>query len=449
MSDNHAQKRSDGRPRGKPRGMRRDRDCRRCKSRNIKCDLNRPRCLPCVQAGLPCGGYPQRLVWAGQGAARAAGKLPQGGTSRDEAAPARATVAPVDRGDELTGPSRISATTDDQNSFVDRLAAFCRQITVNGRSHSTDHYLSSEAMSLVSHLSDFIQARIESRPAADACSGDIGDEAESVDAARHRSLALGGLNEALREANPFALLAIAVFAFFEVVYDSAFGEWQRHLYGARSLLDCHCRSRAELEVLSESVTGLTEIVARLVWFDTLGAIARQTTGLIFDGWHRGILNDKFFQLVGCPQDTFDLFIYVANMDGPSDPVGSCILAMDQLLRLDATDSTDWGLSTNAHRCAAAIAVLGRVGEETAMCGQSAMASAVEKTCQIIAATPSSLRFYIHMAVPAYLAGMNATTPRQCHVVRRYWQCCNIARVPRYPGGLAKCEEEWRAKGLVQ
>ncbi|KND88318.1 hypothetical protein TOPH_07079 [Tolypocladium ophioglossoides CBS 100239] len=441
MPDNQAQKRSAGRPRGKPRGMRRDRDCRSCKSRNVKCDLNRPRCLPCVQAGLPCGGYPQRIVWAGQGSASR--ELPQRSTSRNEA-------QAIPESDGPAGLSRGSATTDDQHSFVNRLAAFCHQIiSVNGRNHGVNRYLSSEAISLVSHLSDFMQARIESRSAANSSGGDTGEKTESVDAARHRLAALVGLNEALREANPFALLAIAAFAFFEV-YDSAFGEWQRHLYGARSLLDCHCRSRAELEDLSETVTGLTEIVARLVWFDTLGAIARQTTGLIFDDWHRGILNDAFFKVVGCHEDTFDLFIYVANMDEASNPVGSCILAMEQLLRLDASDSTDWGLSTNAHRCAAAIAVLGRIREETtAMSRQSAMASAVERICQIIAATPSSSQFYIHMAVPAYLAGMNATTPQQCDAVRRYWQYCNIARVPRYPGGLARCEEEWRAKGLAR
>lgn len=431
--------------------MRRDRDCRSCKSRNVKCDLNRPRCLPCVQAGLPCGGYPQRVVWAGQGSARAAPrKLPQrstsgtsgtSSTSRNEAAqpiPERAAFALIDNGDGST----------DTGSFVNRLAAFCRQIiSVNGHSHGTNRYLSAEAISLVSHLSDFMQARIESRSTADAYGGGAGEKTESVDAARHRLAALVGLNEALRDANPFALLAIAAFAFFEV-YDSAFGEWQRHLYGARSLLDCHCRSRAELEDLSETVTGLTEIVARLVWFDTLGAIARQTSGLIFDDWHRGLLNDKFFRLVGCPEDTFDLFIHVAKMDEASDPVGSCILAMEQLLRLDASDSTDWGLSANAHRCAAAIAVLGRISEQTAaMSRRSAMASAVERICQIIAATPSSSQFYIHMAVPAYLAGMNATTPQQCDAVRRYWQHCNIARVLRYPGGLARCEEEWQAKKI--
>ncbi|POR33151.1 Uncharacterized protein TPAR_06671 [Tolypocladium paradoxum] len=439
MSDNHTQKHSAGRPRGKPRGMRRDRDCRSCKSRNVKCDLNRPRCLPCIQAGLPCGGYPQRVVWAGQGSTTAASrKSPQRRTPRP--------TQPIP--DEPTGPSHSSAATDDQ-SFVNRLAASCRQImSVSGRNHGTNRYLSAEALSLVSHLSDFMQARIESRSTADSYSWGVGEKTESLATARHRLAALVGLNEALHEANPFALLAIAAFAFFEV-YDSPFGEWQRHLYCARSLLDCHCRSRAELADLSETVTGLTEIVARLVWLDTLGAVARQTTGLIFDNWHRGILNDKFLQVVGCLEDTFGLFIYVANMDEASDPVGSCILAMEQLLRLDASDATDLGLASNAHRCAAALAVLGRISEaKTATSTQSALASAAERICQIIAGTPTSSQFYVHMAVPAYLAGMHATTPQQCDAVRRYWQYCNTARVPRYPGGLARCDEEWRAKGLA-
>lgn len=37
-------------PVGKPRGMRRDRDCRSCKLRDVKCDLNRP---SCGEVGMP------------------------------------------------------------------------------------------------------------------------------------------------------------------------------------------------------------------------------------------------------------------------------------------------------------------------------------------------------------------------------------------------------------
>lgn len=479
-------------PRGKPRGMRRDRDCRTCKARNVKCDLNRPQCLPCVEAGLACGGYPQRVVWAGESSSTLAtastkSKVepqlhlhpphakpqpppPRGrrrssrssiSTSSSQSRPTDHPIPEIVSLAKLQGRDASSTSprggagggggVDDHNSFINRLATFCQQIiSARGRAGAAGNngYLSDEAISLVAHLSDFVQARIHGYSSA-AALGDGRAMTESMDAARHRLAALVGLNEALRVANPLALLAIAAFAFFEV-YDSEFGEWQRHVYGARSLLDYHCRSRAELEQLSVTVTGLTEIVARLVWFDVLGAIARQSTGLIFDDWHREVLNEGFFEVVGCAADTFDLYVRVAKSDvASSDHLDSCVLAMDQLLRLDPSDVTDWGRSANAHRCAATIAVLAKLpGHAATPATQRAMRSAVDRACHIIASTPSSSPFYIFMAVTAYLAGLHATTDQQRNVVRGYWQSCTTAGVPRYPCALAKCEATWASRGVI-
>src|SRR5262249_28232187 len=55
------------RSKGKPRGIRRDRDCRTCKSRNVKCDLNRPGCNACRTARVQCGGYAWRVIWTNDG----------------------------------------------------------------------------------------------------------------------------------------------------------------------------------------------------------------------------------------------------------------------------------------------------------------------------------------------------------------------------------------------
>ncbi|UNI24950.1 hypothetical protein JDV02_010664 [Purpureocillium takamizusanense] len=513
-------------PRGKPRGMRRDRDCRTCKSRNVKCDLNRPRCLPCVEAGLACGGYPQRVVWTGASSTTTQTKATTSEPRHHHVLPPHATTAPAQGRRRRSSRGSISTSSpqsqsrpstdelppvpevvslaklqghdshevpstsprggvDDHNSFINRLATFCQQIISargrggggggdggDGSSSSSNGYLSDEAISLVAHLSDFVQARIQgySSPAAAAATSAAaiplhdtsgrqqgGPMTESMDAARHRLAALVGLNEALRVANPLALLAIAAFAFFEV-YDSEFGEWQRHVYGARSLLDYHCRSRAELDALSGTVTGLAEIVARLVWFDVLGAVARQsTTGLIFDDWHREVLDEGgFFDVVGCPADTFDLYVRVAkSSDVASDHLHSCVLAMDQLSRLDPSDATDWGRSANAHRCAATIAVLAKlppaaVGHAVASAAtQRAMRSAVDRACQVIASTPPSSPFYIFMAVTAYMAGLHATTSQQRDAVRGYWQSCTTAGVPRYPCALAKCEATWASRGVMR
>ncbi|KAK6446300.1 hypothetical protein FP744_10002550 [Trichoderma asperellum] len=422
-------------PVGKPRGMRRDRDCRSCKLRNVKCDLNRPSCGECVAAGVPCGGYPQRVIWVGASSSVKEASSPTSAPSsaslrstrlaRSQSAISRSSDSgqtPPDRGasDSWSPPDRpasspgddaapISWSEADQNSFIKPLATLCQQIiSLDGDALRSNHYLSVEALRLISRLRDFVQARIDGHPAR-------ADNWESEDLARYRLDALMSLKDALKATNPFAFIGIAAFAFFEVC-DSGFGDWQRHLYGAKSLLDYHCKSRAELDNLSRSVTGLSEMVVRLVWFDTCGSIIRGTTDLIFENWHRELLTDSFFRTVGCAAETFELFTKVASGEVASSPTNSAFLAIKQLLGL-GQGTSDWDRSADAYRCAAVIAVLTRVGSEPmTLSTQSTISVAVDRACQIIAATPSSSQFYIHMAVPAYLAGMNATSKKQCDVM---------------------------------
>lgn len=337
-----------------------------------------------------------------------------------------------------------------QYSFIKRLTAFYEQIkSTEGRSpNGTDgSYLSDEAIRLVSRVWDFTRARLQGYHAT---TSEDEEEPPSVESMRYHVAALMGLSEAIERAHPIALFGIATFAFFEVC-DGAFGEWQCHLYGARSLLDCHCRSWADLDRLSQDLTGLTEILAHLVWFDTMGAIIRGSTGLIFDDWHRETLNESFFHGVGCPAETFDLFVDLAKAEFDVDPVELCFRAMDQLLKLDL-DLTDRGRTASAYRCAAAIAVLARMDDEeaptTTPSRRIALASAVDRACQVIASIPPTSGFYIHLAATAYLAGINATTVQQCEIVRAYWQNCRASDFPHYPDGQARCEEKWRADGLA-
>ncbi|KAH0594774.1 hypothetical protein MHUMG1_07609 [Metarhizium humberi] len=475
-------------PRGKPRGMRRDRDCHSCKSRNIKCDLNRPSCSQCLEANITCGGYPQRVIWAADrlakdshavvpSAAPASASGPASSLASPSASSSSSNATKVSKRQRRESKSKLSdgnalspeqdliktPTSDaaapksespvlelrhmpatDRNSFITSLIAFYQHIiSSDGSAADHGHYLSSEAVGLISKLHDLMKARIEGRLAGPFAGGDMWD---SIDTARHRLAALIGLNEALEAANPFAFLGIAAFAVLEVC-DSPFGEWQRHLHGAKSLLDYHCADPPALEQLSHTVTGLTEIVARLVWWDTLGAIARGSKGLIFDDWHRQTLDQSIFEVVGCSADTFDLFSRVAKGEVATDALSCCILAMDQLAKIDPDESA-WVLSANVNRCASAIAVLAQLEGTAHDHAQRAMNSAVERACQLIARmTPSSI-YYIHVAVSAYLTGMHATSTRQCQILRAYWHHCNHAGVQRYPDGLAKCEERWRARGLT-
>lgn len=357
----------------------------------------------------------------------------------------------------------------DSSSFIGHLVSLCQDIIqshhldalgTGGGGGTSSHYLSARALNLLSRLRDLAQVRIAGARSGGGGGGGGGDDADgesAVDASRYRLDALVGLNEALDETNPLALIGIAAFAFFDVC-DSGFGQWQRHLVGAKSLLDHHCRCRGDFDRLSREVGGLDETIARLVWFDTTGAIIRGTTDLIFDDWHRATLTDGFFRIVGCQPDTFDLLARLARGEAATDPRGVYLRAMSQLMQLGQGPS-DWHRSTDAYRCTAVVAVLGRVAagdgdggddddDEAAALGRDMISSAVHRISQILVSIPPTSSYYIHLAVPAYMAGINARTPGQCDIVRQYWYDCNHASVRRYPDGLARCEERWKANGLV-
>lgn len=449
--------------RGKPRGRRRDRDCHSCKARGIKCDLNRPQCLPCVRSGLPCGGYPQRVVWVGETQSdkkhknTTPGLVPSStilpvtsihSTLSSHGSSSASISTPPPEGRPQTTERRVGETADlgvystvNQYSFVKRLKAFYEQIKcAEGWSKERGDYLSDEAIQLVSRIWDFARSRIQGY---DNTTSSRAEEAISMESVRYQLIALMGLNEAMESAHPVALFGIATFAFFEVCH-GAFGEWQCHLHGARSLLDFRCHNRADLDILNREIPGLTEIVAHLVWFDTMGTIIRGTQGLIFEDWHRETLNESFFAVVGCPQTAFDVFVKLAKLDANFEALDLSFLAMDQLLQLDSSDATDRGRTASAFRCTAAIAALGRIGNASSPSWSMALSTAVNRACEIIALIPPTSGFYIHLAATAYLAGINATTERQRSVVRTYWQYCRSGDFPHYPDGQERCEEKWRA-----
>ncbi|KAG6038962.1 hypothetical protein E4U41_003417 [Claviceps citrina] len=450
---------------GKPRGMRRDRDCQSCKTRGIKCDLNRPSCSQCLAANIKCAGYPQRVIWAADRSLSTSTST--GGASNaptcsatDGQKPCLARLTSKATDGWSTGDTTTTSASPgvgspvmnlpglcetDQNSFIASLVAFCRHIiSIDDMSGGHGRHISAEAVRLIAQLHDLMKARIECRSGGVPLAS--GRVAESIDTTRHRLATLVGLNEALEAANPFALLCIAGFAVLEVC-DSPFGEWQRHLRGAKSLLDVHCPDFRSLKRLSRIVTGLGEVVARLVWFDTLGAIARGSQGLIFDDWHRQTVDPALFHVVGCSPDTFALFNWVADGRVASDAMSSCIMALEQLTKMDAGESA-WMLSCHVNRCASAIAVLAQLDPKI-QCAQGALASAVDRACSLIAAMSPSSMYYIHVAVAAYLAGMHASSVRHCEIIRAYWLRCNCAGARRYPDGLAKCEDRWRSNGLIR
>ncbi|VUC22929.1 unnamed protein product [Clonostachys rosea] len=283
--------------------------------------------------------------------------------------------------------------------------------------------------------------------------------------------ALVSLNEVLENANPVAFLGILILAYLEVVSASTFGKWRVHLQGARSLMDHHCQNRDDVERLWHSSRNLLEIIAYFSWWDVVGVIVRHLGGgreesqesLIFLDWHRDLIGEKFFEMVGCPPEIFQLFVSLAKTIGSSDGIHDGgpheaertrhALALEQLLQLGMAPG-DQGKCSDAWRCSATIALLTWGGlpqdssDSTASIRQKAVMSAVNRICKALSSVPPASSFYIHMAQPAFLAGINAASPYQCSVIRDYWRNCQTGGVPRHLGALSQCEEAWKMNHVI-
>ncbi|CAH0052444.1 unnamed protein product [Clonostachys solani] len=432
-------------PRGKPRGLRRDRDCITCKSRNVKCDLNRPGCLPCRLAGLSCGGYARRVVWVSDNKP-GTGHVPGPSIKEETDRPENATR--IQLHEQITTPCSAQeqplSSGLKEKSFLQHLFSFCDRINSEAQQtrDSGQNRISSETIDLVTTVCDFVQTLSS---ANDFLNNDC---PESVEAAAHQLTLLVCLNKALQTANPFAILGIAAFAVFEVC-NGPFGQWQHHIRGAKSLLDHHCRSRDDLNKLSKSIPGLIDVVARLAWFDLCGTLTK-TDGstLILDDWHHNVFDDDFFRMVGCPADCYRVLHDITKGAALSNPLGISIQVINQLSKV-GLDNSDYSHCADTHRCAAAIAAITRLkdGDAEPFKGQT-LVSAVDRLCLVLDSSSESNPYTVFMSLPAYLAGMEAATPQHCNTLRRYWKNCTLAGVHRYPGALEGCEAVWREKGLV-
>ncbi|KAJ5154515.1 Protein of unknown function DUF3468 [Penicillium coprophilum] len=391
----------------KPRGIRHDRDCGRCKVRGVKCDLNRPRCQGCLEGGEACN-YPQRVVWVDD----------------------KKSKSPTAQIPETPGPTKSSSIN--LYGFVDLLDTFCQQIQSSSRD------IPEEGIQLITRTLSFARSRIQ--------------DANNKESLQSHLVALTNLSQVIQSAHPIALFGIATFAMFEVCCGS-FGNWHCHLQGARSLLDLHCQHKADFDDLCGEISGLADVLAYLVWFDVTGALVRESP-LIFEDWHRETLSTGFLDSVGCPADTFDLLVYLAkHPDGDGiRTIDLSARAMAQVLQLNPGDSTDRNLAATVYRGAAAIMAFSRAGMTTGDPSPSTyhanvVSSMVDRACQAIADIPSSSRFYVHLATPAYLIAMSASTARQCEIIRGYWRNCQSCEFPRYPDAEAQCERKWRICGV--
>ncbi|KAI8721543.1 Zn(2)-C6 fungal-type domain-containing protein [Fusarium sp. LHS14.1] len=484
-------------PRHGLRGIRRDRDCRSCKSRGVKCDLNRPRCLPCVQSGLTCGGYPQRVVWATNktpvtptpelsGMERAAAHDNHEASSLESQPQLLLVYSPTSEATPQsfhTGlPGHQRTASHPQHRFADRLSAWCTELRLSGFVDGDERRarVAVATTRLLDHVERILRWHMEyqstlpptplkplHRPSGQGVETlNVREYGTETDFELQYVDALASLNQVLENANPVAFLGILVLAYFEVLSTSAFGQWQFHLQGARSLLDHHFQSREDIERLGPPIGNLPEMIAYFSWWDVAGVVVRHLSAsraeshgrLIFLDWHRDLIGAEFFDTVGCPPEIFQLFVSLAKSTGTSHEVSEeealfaererYVLAIQQLLQLGLVEDGQ-GLCRDTWRCAAVIALLTWDSPSQPTddlmddCRQKALTSAVDRICRGISSVPLTSRLYMHMAKPVFLAGINATSLTQCEVIREYW--CNLQAdgAPRHLGALAQCEERWK------
>ncbi|KAJ5965482.1 hypothetical protein N7481_012196 [Penicillium waksmanii] len=437
----------------KPRGIRHDRHCYHCRMNGIKCDLNRPRCQPCQQQDASCQ-YPQRVKWMSEKATPALKTSPQ--TSPSLSLSPLSTI-PAEQHDQLqAGQTELHANIPiNLYGFIDLLSHFYQEI------QSSKQELPEEAIELISRTLSFARSRLQGT-----------DDRDSI---QSHLTAISNLSKVVESAHPVALFGIGTFAMFEVCC-GPFGQWHRHLQGARSLLDVHCHNQTDIDDLTQQIPGLADVLAYLVWFDVTGTLVREDGALIFDDWHRNILHQSFFSSVGCPPDTYDLFVQLAKQEtefesrskNESSIADLSTMAMDQVLRLDSSDQTDRGLAAAVYRYAGAIVAFARLyrhhdhdhdqpgplshnsdrDQLRTLAHSDVLSNMVDRVCNAISRLPTSSRFYVHLATPIYVSGIHATQAQQCEVIRSYWRNCRLCEFPRYPDGQEQCERRWMSRGVA-
>jgi hypothetical protein len=219
-----------GKPKGKPRGFRRDRDCTSCKARNIKCDLNRPACGKCKEDGLQCDGYHFNVRWIGE---------------RDKAGK-RAQMPSIHNPPQrsLPGPSRIHVQNGLRNQEHTSIPSPAERVS----SLATKEHTSNWTVSSASYVTYFMEKLDQARSSHTArTSGLTTCDTEDlyviweyawkhieytlwsgkyvdVDHELLHTAALNALSRVVRAGHVFAIFGITTFAYMDVK-EGAFGDW--------------------------------------------------------------------------------------------------------------------------------------------------------------------------------------------------------------------------------
>lgn len=436
----------EGKVKGKPRGIRRDKDCLTCKARGTKCDLNRPECGPCQQDGLACEGYVNRVKWVGgtTSSAKAQAGLVQHHQQPPElsselsvlTSPSSVTTnripSPVDQAKHaLTSPDSLSAQNDGNPGWTTGIANYLRYFTLQytqARAGHDQRTVPDDEYTGFFDVWAFAWERISSRMNG-------GSLSDGLDHDLLYSNALQGLKRSVESGDILAVFGITVFAFLDV-REGPFGYWSRHLRGARALLDVHCQDWGQLSMLYQSTPGLKQAISLLNWYDVMGAIIHKDRRLVFADFHRVELDPALFELVGCPRETF--FVYVRIAEGFMSELSheTYHSSLAQLLQLAHSTSDERLLLQDAWRYASILVALEELYPDAENEAGNTSTVISDKICDIVEMIQPSSAVYLHLPVAVYFVGIHAATERHHTVAERFWGYFDANPIPSYPNAQA-------------
>lgn len=439
------------RVKGKPRGIRRDRDCLKCRSRKVKCDLNRPECGQCANGGYKCPGYPIRVRWASDPEAISTGPISRHGLASTSAtaggkplqiaeseatqdtstflASARGHTAPPGTALsrlELGGSSNWTTHLANYLEYFSSKYAQARAVRCEqeGLDYEDDHDINGIWTFAWRQISQRLQG---------------GTEEEGCDQDQLYADALHGLTKAVECSNILAIFGITTLAFLDV-QEGPFGQWTRHLKGARALLDLHCQGYSQLLQLYASTPGLKQAVSLLNWYDVMGQLVHQDRRLVFEDFHRIEMEETLFDLVACPRATFCLYVQIAQGRMTSFPHQIYHSVTSQLLQVSCSFDDQHLLLQDAWRYAtfhAALECLHPDGNENT---KEASALVADKICDLIDKMDPLESTYVHLPVPVFFMGIHASTERHLRVADSFWSHFDSLSLPSYPYARSLYEE---------
>ena len=221
--------------------------------------------------------------------------------------------------------------------------------------------------------------------------------------------------------------------------------------GARALLDVHCQNWGQLSNLYQSTPGLKQAISLLNWYDVMGAIIHKDRRLVFDDFHRVEIDPTLFELVGCPRETF--FVYVRIAEGHMSELSheTYHTSLAQLLQLSHSMHDETLLLQDAWRYASILVALEELYPDAETEAGNTSTVIADKICDLLELIQPRSAAYLHLPVAVYFVGIHAATERHHEVVSRFWGYFDSNPIPSYPNAQAMCDarRQRRRSSLVK